>query len=245
LIGENGTLVPGSIKSASDYSYFASQYSGDHFRIIGDAANFIDPFFSSGVHIAMTGALSAALTICASIKGQTAERTAQQWHDMKVGIAHTRFLFVVLGAYQQMHLQSTPILTSDVNAQNFDQAFELFRPVIFGLADSSRTLENKDVQEMMDVFQSIFDPHLGEEKVTAVKERYGGEALSVLTPAMGPVKIKELAKDDPEGLRVLEKFDALRIFSDEVEVTKMGQQPLFGYSAITKQGMLGLQHVSV
>lgn len=52
--------------------------------------DFVDPFFSSGVHIAMTGALSAALTICASIKAEITEETAQEWHDAKVGIAHTR-----------------------------------------------------------------------------------------------------------------------------------------------------------
>lgn len=51
---------------------------------------FIDPFFASGVHLAMTGALAAASTICASIKGQISEKEAQQWHDAKVGIAHTR-----------------------------------------------------------------------------------------------------------------------------------------------------------
>lgn len=38
LLGENGHLVPGSVKSSSDYSYFAPRYSGDHFRLVGDAA---------------------------------------------------------------------------------------------------------------------------------------------------------------------------------------------------------------
>ncbi|OBZ66952.1 Tryptophan 2-halogenase [Grifola frondosa] len=44
-----------TIKSASDYSYSATKYAGDHYRLIGDAAAFIDPFFSSGVHLALTG----------------------------------------------------------------------------------------------------------------------------------------------------------------------------------------------
>ena len=38
LIGEKGHFVPGSVKSSSDYSYFAPRYSGDHFRLVGDAA---------------------------------------------------------------------------------------------------------------------------------------------------------------------------------------------------------------
>jgi hypothetical protein len=43
----------------------------------------------------------------------------------------TRFLFVVLGAYQQMHLQQFPVRTvSEVNAKNFDDAFtgRMFHP---------------------------------------------------------------------------------------------------------------------
>lgn len=112
LIGDKGTFIEGSTKSTSDFSYSATRYSGDHFRLIGDAAStcliylvllrgahmliyisfldFVDPFFSSGVHIGMTGALSASATICASIKGEADEATAQAWHDAKVGIAHTR-----------------------------------------------------------------------------------------------------------------------------------------------------------
>ena len=38
LIGAKGHLVDGSVKSSSDYSYFASNYAGDHYRVVGDAA---------------------------------------------------------------------------------------------------------------------------------------------------------------------------------------------------------------
>ncbi|KAF7358097.1 FAD/NAD(P)-binding domain-containing protein [Mycena venus] len=242
LVGKTGCMIPGSTKSAADYSYWASRYSGDHFRIIGDAANFVDPFFSSGVHIALTGALSAALTICASIKGQVAEEIAREWHDAKVGIAHTRFLFVVLGAYQQMHLQKQPIL-SDVNAENFDEAFKMFRPVIFGTADSSKQLTDTKVQDMMDTCQSFFDPYVDEENVKAVRQRYGVDAVKMESPVLGRQKIKSLVKGDIEGERVLNKFDALKVFSDDVEATYMGRHPLLGYVAKVRQGELGLGKV--
>ncbi|KAJ7656560.1 hypothetical protein B0H17DRAFT_373719 [Mycena rosella] len=242
LVGENGKMIPGSIKSAADYSYSASRYSGDHFRIVGDAANFVDPFFSSGVHIAMTGALSAALTICASIKSEVAEETAQEWHDTKVGIAHTRFLFVVLGAYQKMHLQAYPIL-SDVNAKNFDEAFKMFRPVIYGLADSSKELTDAKVQEMMDTCRSFFDPYVNEEHVKAVRQRYGTEVIQMESPVLGRQKIKDLVKDDADAERVLNKYDVLRVFSDDVEATHMGRDPLLGYIATVKRGELGLTKV--
>lgn len=55
------------------------------------ATAFIDPFFSSGVHLALTGALSASLTIAASIRGTVSEERAARWHDSKVGTAYTRY----------------------------------------------------------------------------------------------------------------------------------------------------------
>jgi flavin-dependent dehydrogenase len=125
LIGE-GRFVS-SIKSASDYSYSASSYAFPHARIVGDAGCFIDPYFSSGVHLALTGGLSAATTICASIRGHCSESDAAEWHSKKVSDAYTRFLLVVLSAYKQIRHQEEPVL-SDFDEDNFDRAFAFFRP---------------------------------------------------------------------------------------------------------------------
>jgi len=190
----------------------------------------------------MTGGLSAALTVCASIKGQVPETLAQEWHDTKVGIAHTRFLFVVLGAYQQMHLQSYPVL-SDVNEKNFDEAFKMFHPVIYGTADSAAKLTDAKVQEMMDRFGGFFDPYVDEENVKAVRKRYGGEMVAMESPVLGTERINELVKDDDEAKRVFTKVDALKVFKDDVEVSYMSRHPLLGYVANTTRGQLGLtQH---
>ena len=46
----DATLVT-DVKSASDWSYNAPAYASPYVRIAGDAGCFIDPFFSSGVHL--------------------------------------------------------------------------------------------------------------------------------------------------------------------------------------------------
>ena len=43
---------------------------------------FIEPFFSSGMHLAFTCALSTVATISSSIRGVTNE---EEWHDTEVG----------------------------------------------------------------------------------------------------------------------------------------------------------------
>jgi flavine halogenase len=108
LITSAGTLNVGSVKSASDFSYSSPSYAGNGYRIVGDAGGkkshtstvfsdidnksaFIDPFFSSGVHLAMTSALSAAATICASIRNHCHESQAADWHTRRVSTSYTRY----------------------------------------------------------------------------------------------------------------------------------------------------------
>ena len=47
-------------KAVRDWSYCAKSMVGDEFVLVGDAACFIDPLFSTGVHLAVTGAHLAA-----------------------------------------------------------------------------------------------------------------------------------------------------------------------------------------
>lgn len=50
-------------KPEGDYSYSMRQVAGDRFVMVGDAARFVDPIFSSGVSIAMNTARLAALDV--------------------------------------------------------------------------------------------------------------------------------------------------------------------------------------
>lgn len=123
---EHAELVS-DVKSASDWSYSASSYASPYIRIVGDAGCFIDPLFSSGVHLALTGGLSAAVTICASLKGQCGEHFAANWHSQKIREAYTRFLLAVGSSYNQMMGKERPVL-NEIEEHNFDRAFDMFRP---------------------------------------------------------------------------------------------------------------------
>lgn len=75
---------------ASDYSYAAEDVGRLNYRIVGDSAAFIDPFFSSGVHLASVGSLSAAISIISVIDGKVSEETAAEFHDAELKMAFTR-----------------------------------------------------------------------------------------------------------------------------------------------------------
>lgn len=125
LLGK-ATLVS-DVRSATDWSYSAPCYASPYIRIVGDAGCFIDPLFSSGVHLALTGALSAAASICAAIRGNCSERVAARWHSEKIQEAYMRFLLVVTSAYAQITGQEQAVL-NEYNEANFDRAFGFFRP---------------------------------------------------------------------------------------------------------------------
>jgi flavin-dependent dehydrogenase len=122
-----GAELVSDIKSASDWSYSASSYASPNVRLVGDAGCFIDPFFSSGVHLALASGLSAATTICAVKRGDCEENTAADWHSKKVAEGYTRFLLVVLSALKQIKDQEESVLT-DWDEATFDRAFSFFRP---------------------------------------------------------------------------------------------------------------------
>ncbi|KAL3961153.1 hypothetical protein ACCO45_006270 [Purpureocillium lilacinum] len=154
---KDATLVSDEIKAASDWSYSASSYASHNARIVGDAGCFIDPFFSSGVHLAVASGLSAAATICAAINGQCSEHEALQWHSKKVAEGYTRFLLIVLSALKQIREHDDPVL-SDWDEAGFERAFAHFRPIIQGTADVHGKLTQEEVSKTVDFCLKAFAP---------------------------------------------------------------------------------------
>jgi len=52
------------VKLEADYSYSMERFVGDGFLMVGDAARFVDPIFSSGVSVALSSAKFASEQIC-------------------------------------------------------------------------------------------------------------------------------------------------------------------------------------
>jgi flavin-dependent dehydrogenase len=130
----SGSPREGEIRTWRDYSYFATDFSGRSYRLAGDAAGFIDPLFSTGVHLAFLGALSSAATICAVLRGEVSEDVAQTFHQRCLSQAYTRFMVTVAGFYCQIRNQQSLVLPS-VSRENFQLAFDLIQPVVSGNAD--------------------------------------------------------------------------------------------------------------
>jgi flavin-dependent dehydrogenase len=69
----SSTALTGPLRGIDATAYDASQFGGEDFLLVGDAASFLDPLSAHGVHKAMDGALVAA--ICTHTILERPERT--------------------------------------------------------------------------------------------------------------------------------------------------------------------------
>lgn len=69
---------PETNNSASDYSYSCAPFAGPGYFLVGDAATFLDPVFSTGIFLGMESAREAARQIDALLDGRTTPGKAQR-----------------------------------------------------------------------------------------------------------------------------------------------------------------------
>ena len=62
----------------ANFSYRCRPYTGPGYYLVGDAAAFLDPIFSTGVYVATVGALKAAEQIAAVLEGRLSPRRARK-----------------------------------------------------------------------------------------------------------------------------------------------------------------------
>jgi len=259
---ENLNLVPGiqallekgeivsEVKSASDWSYSASSYAFPHVRIAGDAGCFIDPFFSSGVHLALSSGLTAAVTICAAIRGDVTEKEAAQWHSSKVAEGYTRFLLVVLSSLKQIRGGDEPVL-SDWDEKSFDRAFDHFRPIIQGTADadSEKKLSTEEISKTIDFCFRAF-AHVPVERKDALLEKMKNHGVS--DPTATDLKTREALEElkntlSPEELDIMNTIRGRRMIraEDSLNIDNYRLDSINGMAPNLERGNLTLRKAEI
>ena len=64
-----------------DWSYVSQQVTGDGFVLVGDAACFVDPLFSSGVHLALMSGVLAAAFVTTALKDPSMQQAAGRVYE--------------------------------------------------------------------------------------------------------------------------------------------------------------------
>jgi len=95
-----GKLVT-DMRTEQDYSYIAGSLSGPGYFLIGDAACFIDPLLSTGVHLATHSAMLCAASVASILRGDVTEQQAKAFFEQSYRQTYLRLMVIVSGMYQQ------------------------------------------------------------------------------------------------------------------------------------------------
>lgn len=143
-----GMTATGRLNSAlrveQDYSYNAERFCGPGFMLAGDAACFLDPLLSTGVHLAMLSGLLAAAGIGSVLRGEVGEAEALAHFEGSYREAYLRFL-VFVAAFYETHgkagyfAKAETLSHFDADPGNLRRAFLNLVSGLEDLADAEQT----------------------------------------------------------------------------------------------------------
>jgi hypothetical protein len=128
-----GIVEPGTMVSKTyteqDYSYASQSFCGPGYFMVGDAAAFLDPLLSSGVHLATYSGLLAAASIGSTLRGEVSAGEASAFYEKCYRQAYLRFLvflsaFYDVGRKKESYFWEAQRLTEqDVQTNDLNHAF--------------------------------------------------------------------------------------------------------------------------
>jgi flavin-dependent dehydrogenase len=92
---ESAELIDDEVRVTGNYSYDASRMGGSGWILVGDAFAFLDPVFSSGVYLAMSGAEQAAALVDQALREPRKEAALLRKLEKRQRAAMSRFSFFI------------------------------------------------------------------------------------------------------------------------------------------------------
>ena len=92
---EHAELIGDEVRVTGNYSYDSTRMAGPGWVMVGDAFAFLDPVFSSGVYLAMSGAEQAAAMIDQALREPRRERALQRRLEKRQRAGMRRFSFFI------------------------------------------------------------------------------------------------------------------------------------------------------
>lgn len=144
----------GPLRVRRDYSYCHTRFWTPGAVLIGDAACFVDPVFSSGVHLATYSALQAARAINTSLAGDMSETTAFDEFERRYRLEFSAFYQFLVAFYDMNQDQDSYFWSARKLLNTEERANEAFVRLVAGMASAN-------VEHSESVGASFFDARAG------------------------------------------------------------------------------------
>lgn len=165
---KNADQVKG-FKTEGDYSYGMKQVAGDNFVLVGDAARFVDPIFSSGVSVALNSARIAAKDIIAAAEAgdfkkerfatyeKKLRRGVSNWYEFISIYYRLNILFTAFVQDDRYRLDVLKMLQGDVYDDEEPKALAAMREIVKAVEEDPTHL---------------WHPYLGDLKAPSAKPSF-------------------------------------------------------------------------
>jgi halogenation protein CepH len=134
----------GQIRVRKDYSYCQTTFSRPGMLLIGDAACFVDPVFSSGVHLATYGALLAARTINSVLAKRVDEESAKREFEARYRREYRLFYEFLLSFYEMHRDETSYFWQAKKVADSTRPEIEAFVELVAGISSGEWGLTSAD-----------------------------------------------------------------------------------------------------
>ncbi len=147
-------------KTEGDYSYSLTKFAGDGYVMIGDAARFVDPIFSSGVSIALYSAKYASERIQIAIEQQNFSEEILKPYEVKL-----RSGVEVWYEFIRLYYKLLPLFTYFIqNKQHRLQVLQLLQGEVYNRGEVPVLKAMRDFIEMVEKSEN----HLFKGKLTNI-----------------------------------------------------------------------------
>ena len=155
------------LKDEGDYSYAMKHICGDNFVLVGDAARFVDPIFSTGVSIALNSARFASADIVkAAEKGvfskdsfttfeTTLRRGTKNWYDFISLYYRLNVLFTAFVQDPRYRLDVLKLLQGDVYDEEQPEVLKIMKKIVTEVEQNENHLWHR---YLGDLTASAFQP---------------------------------------------------------------------------------------
>ena len=143
------------VQTEADYSYASENFCGPGYFMVGDAACFLDPLLSSGVHLATFSAMLAAASLSSYLRGEVSEEEMRAFFEKSYRQAYLRFLvflsaFYDVGRTKESYFWEAQRLTQEeVSANELKRAFLKLVTGVKDMADAGHVETRHYVLEEM------------------------------------------------------------------------------------------------
>ena len=160
----------GKLRVRKDYSYHNTVFWRPGMALVGDAACFVDPVFSSGVHLATYGALLAARSINSVLAGKVDEKLAFEEFEARYRREYSVF-YEFLVSFYDMHVDESSYFWSAKKVINADARTELesFVELVAGMSTTDFELNGAEsatvrFQQASREFAQAIDTVVGQDE---------------------------------------------------------------------------------